>query len=70
MNFISKQMCLNCYRARKLPDRTSQITSFVYLLTALLYPALSTCSAVSCNSGKIVDAIAEDFLAKYLDGRF
>ncbi|MEH2300592.1 MAG: hypothetical protein V7K88_16720 [Nostoc sp.] len=44
--------------AIKLRDRTSQITSSVFFLTALLYPALSTCSAVSCNSGKIVEAIA------------
>ncbi|MEH2368818.1 hypothetical protein [Nostoc sp.] len=26
--------------------------------SALLSPALNTCSAVSCNSGKIVEAIA------------
>ncbi|MEH2085306.1 hypothetical protein [Nostoc sp.] len=32
---------------------------------ALLYPALSTCSAVSWNSGKIVEAIAQEVLAKY-----
>ncbi|MEH2459309.1 hypothetical protein [Nostoc sp.] len=37
---------------------------------ALLSPALSTCSAVSCNSGKMEEAIAQEFLTKYLGGRF
>ncbi|MEH1904093.1 MAG: hypothetical protein V7L04_22450 [Nostoc sp.] len=52
-------------------------TLVVCVFEILLSPALSTCSAVSCNSGKMEEAMsttgyayAKNFLAKYLGGRF